>query len=139
MPPGNQNPAMPPQPVANPGLTQPQNLQAIDVHPSNTNFSMNPAMPSVMNNSMQKPMEQQLQHHPNAPSVGMQNTNTANAPFAVGGESTPGMGAMPSGPHLVTRPAVEWRGTLKCNGQGPNGMREVQCAVVGSPLASERA
>jgi hypothetical protein len=143
VPTGNTNPPMPPQPVANHEITQVQpNFQMNEMHSSTSNPSMN-AM-SNPNVQMQKMMEQKhLQHQlgtntQSAGGVGMQNPNSMATPFAAGGENIAQMG-----PQSMARPpgpVLEWTGTLKCNGQGPNGMREMQCNVnIAFALAPEKA
>jgi hypothetical protein len=117
--------------------------------PTNPPPPINAALPNVIGNpnvnaQMQKIMEQKLQHQMGSNVPLMQNPNPVVATFASGGElASVGMGGMSTGPHVTARPTdsfVEWTGTLKWSGQGPTGMREMQCVVtIASAMAQEKA
>jgi len=142
MPTGNTNPAIMTQSLANSELTQPQtNSHMNEIHPSTS--SIDAATPNNPNLSiqMQNLIEQNqpsLQPGSNVVVSGV-SPNPSVLPFATGGESVVGMAGVPTEPRQ-SRPAVEWTGTLKWSGQGPNGTKEMQCVVtVASALAPEKA
>src|SRR5260221_3522645 len=137
MPTGNTNPPVPPQSVAISELIQPQtNSQMNEMHPSTSIETTTPNNPNI-NIQMQKLMEQS-QPGSNVTVSGV-SPNPSVLPFATGGESVVGLAGITTEPRQ-SRPAVEWTGTLKWSGQGPNGTREMQCGVtVASALAPEKA
>lgn len=149
VPPVNSNSAFPPQVVANSEMAMPPtDVQMNETHLSSNPVATNTSLSNALSNpninlQMQKMMEQrQLQHELGSnismSGVGMQNSTPAVVSLPhTNGESA----GIPTGPRLMAPgSAVEWTGTLKWSGQGPNGMREMQCVVsVASALAPEKA
>jgi len=142
MPTGNTNPPVPPQSAAISELIQPQtNSQMNEMHPSTSSIdATTPNNPNI-NIQMQGLVEQNqppLQPGSNVTASGV-SPNPSVLPLATGGESVVGLAGINTEPKQ-SRPAVEWTGTLKWSGQGPNGTREMQCVVtVASALAPEKA